>query len=169
MSQQVHITWSPTLPLHYKQRQSLPSEFWCTLSTSTLISNSWLSSSANKNGLFITWCFLSPFKNRVLAFKQNCCNEMFYTQHLFSLPNGFMTALKFRLVLVTALTSHLPCLHVSWIKIHYFEIMKLLTWKSEEQIFFFNMFSFIKAVLIIYYSNMPNTAALVNIFKQIKM
>lgn len=138
MSQQVHVTWSPALPLHYKQqRQSSPSEFWCTLATFTLITNSWLSSSANKNGLFITRCFLSPFKNSVLAFKQNCCNEMFYTQHLFSLPNGFTTALNFRLVLVTALTSHLPCLHVSWIKIHSSEIMKILTWKSEEQIFLF--------------------------------
>lgn len=61
---------------------------------------------------------------------------MFYTHYLFSLSNVFMTVLKFLLVLVTALTSHVPCLHVSWIKIYSSEIMNLLTWNFEEQIFF---------------------------------
>lgn len=45
--------------------------------------------------------------------------------------------------------------------------MKLLTWKFEEQIFL--MFSFSEAMLLTYYSNMPNTSAVLNIFKQIQM
>lgn len=76
-----------------------------------------------------------------------------------------MNALKSWLVLVTALTSRVPSLHVSWIKMYSSGIMKSLINKYEEYNFF-NVFSFIEAVLITYYGNTPNTSTSFNICKQ---
>jgi len=50
---------------------------------------------------------------------------MFYTQFLFTLSNILMNALKSWLVPVTALTSHVPCLHVSWTKMYSLELRSL--------------------------------------------
>lgn len=51
---------------------------------------------------------------------------------------------------------------------YYSGITKSLTYKYEEYTFC-NVFSFIKAVLITYYGNMPNTSTLLNICKQVQM